>query len=567
MAETESILSRLRYMSDSSEFVNFFPEGYEIGRTKYIIVSGGVMSTVGKGVFAGSLAHLLTLRGYTVAPVKLEGYLNVDSGTLNPFRHGEVFVLADGAETDLDLGNYERFIDQDLTGDHFITAGKVYWSVLKKEREGGYSGRDVLVIPHLTGEIKFLLRKLAVKKHFDFVIVEIGGTIGDYENVFFVEAVRQLRYDEGRENVIFCHVTPVLYSDASSELKSKPTQHSVRTLQGLGIQPDMIVARSKYPYTTRIIEKISVYCNVPVDQVFKSPNVDSIYHLPSILEKQNIIEKIVELVRLEPKPKPARLPLESYRQDTSGDEITVAIVGKYVANADAYLSILMALEHVAVKLGMHLKVELVNSEDVAEDFQILGSLKPNAIIIPGGFGSRGVDGKIKAARYAREQRVPTLGLCLGFQVGLIEIARNLCGWTNANSTEFDPKTEHPIIYLLPNQRSLELLVGGTMRLGAHQVRIVKGTRTHTLYGGSRVTERFRHRYEFNQAYKCILEEQGVVFSGTTPDGSIMQIFELRNQPYYIGTQFHPEYQSRPRKPHPLFLGLLEEARKHRMHQV
>lgn len=559
---SESLLSSLRQVSDSSEFISFVPNGYQSGRTKFVVVTGGVMSTVGKGVFAGSLAHLLSLSGYNVAPIKLEGYLNVDSGTLNPFRHGEVFVLADGTETDLDLGNYERFIDRDLTADNFLTAGKVYWSVLHKEREGGYGGRDVLVIPHLTGEIKLMLRKLATKEPYDFVIVEIGGTVGDYENIFFIEAVRQLRYEEGRENVVFCHVTPILYSEASEELKSKPTQHSVRALQGLGVQPDIIVARSKYPLTDRVLEKISLNCNVPVGQVYKSPDLKSIYQLPSVLSEQGVVDTIVRLTCSESYPKPKQLPLDSYIVKSDGEEVRVGLVGKYVANADAYMSVIAAVEHASVHCGVKARVQLIDSESVDTDPQVLEDVNPDAIIIPGGFGTRGIEGKIKAAQYSREHKVPTLALCLGFQVSLIEIARHLGNLPSANSTEFAPETVDPVIYLLPSQRSVEL-VGGSMRLGAQRVRLVDGTHSQRLYQSSEVIERFRHRYEFNRTYAKLMEDLGVVFSGTTPDGTIMQVFELRNHPYYIGTQFHPELQSRPLSPHPLFVGLINAARHRR----
>ena len=557
-------LSKL--VSDNSEFVDFYPPDYTVGKTKYIFVTGGVMSGIGKGVFTSSLAHLLKIYGYSVSIVKMEGYLNIDSGTLNPLRHGEVFVLDDGTECDLDLGSYERFLDQNMDKDNFITSGRIYSLMLSKERQGRYLGRDVLVIPHLTGEIKLLWRSKALRDHIDFLLIEIGGTIGDYENMNFVEAARQMRHEEGRNNIIFCHVTQVLYSESSQELKSKPTQHSVKMLMQQGIQPDIIVARSDRKLTTRLKEKVSLYCNVPINQVIEDPDVDSAYVLPSILDREErIIDMILRLCMYSDsdiRRKRRQYPLEKYaerlRLARRNNNVLVSIVGKYVANVDSYISIDTALEHAGTMLKTGVSPKYVDSSNLRnQDLR-----ESDAIIVPGGFGKRGIDGKLKAISYARTKSVPFLGLCLGFQLAVIEVSRNLCGMDGANTTEFDPSTNWPVIYLLPTQQNI-MELGGTMRLGKHKVLVKERTTAYKLYQKKTVEERFRHRYEFNRQFEEDLEKCGVVFSGMTIDGEIYQILELQDHPFFICTQFHPEFLSRPLRPHPLFLGLVNAALRHK----
>ncbi|RME77893.1 MAG: CTP synthase [Planctomycetota bacterium] len=529
------------------------------------------MSGVGKGIFASALAYLLKCYGYSVSIVKTEGYLNMDSGTLNPFRHGEVFVLDDGTESDLDLGNYERFLDTNLDRKNFITSGRIYSIILSKERSGEYLGRDVLVIPHLTGEIKYLWREKALQNHHDVVIVEIGGTVGDYENLHYIEAARQMRNEEGFDQVLFCHVSPIIYSDSSNELKSKPTQHGVRNLMQYGIQPDFILCRTNHPLSLRIKEKVSLYCNIPLSHTIEAPTCPTIYSIPHFLdEKENLVEKIQNRMKLSPvQGHRPYFPLKQYdakmERARKGAEIRILIAGKYVKNRDSYLSIIQALEHSSVEKEVRVKAEYLDIEildncrsleEVEDHLARLGDI--HGIIVPGGFGKRGVEGKIWMSYYAREKGIPFLGICLGFQMALVDIARNLAGLHGANSTEFDAKTPHPIICLLPNQRNLEQ-IGGTMRLGKQKVEIQKGTKAYNLYGSGETFERFRHRFEFNHKYKSLLESYDVVFSGKAEGEEIYQIFELRNHPYFLGTQFHPEYLSRPLSPRPLFSGLLEAA--------
>ena len=500
----------------------------------------------------------------------MEGYLNIDAGTINPYRHGEVFVLSDGTECDLDLGNYERFLGKELSNHNFITAGKIFSMVLEKERQGNYLGRDVLIIPHITGEIKYHWRSKALEGQHDFVIVEIGGTAGDYENLNFIEAAREMRYEEGMDNVIFCHVTPIIYSPHSKELKSKPTQHSVRTLMQLGVQPDFIICRTKESLTTRIKEKVSLYCNIPMEYTIESQDVPSTYLVPSMLNKQKLVQLIEQKLKLQPKEQ-IQLHGQTFEQYVHtllglSKSVNVVIAGKYVSNEDSYLSITHSLEHAGVFNLAQISVKFLEVEDLLhipiDEHPILKTA--DAIIVPGGFGKRGLEQKISICKYARENRIPFLGLCLGFQMALIEITRNLCGIETANTTESDPDSLEPVIYLLPTQHNIEH-IGGSMRLGAHQVQLHPFDRSQVveLYNNLTPTERFRHRYEFNRVYEEKLKSVGVRFVGTTPDGQINQIFEFDSKihPYFVGTQFHPEFLSRPLKPHPLFVGLIKAAIK------
>ncbi|OLS27275.1 MAG: CTP synthase [Candidatus Heimdallarchaeota archaeon LC_3] len=572
----QGINARLKDLkSDESEFLDFFPENYTKGNYHYIFITGGVYSSVGKGIFAGALGHLLQSYGFNVTIIKMEGYLNIDSGTINPFRHGEVFVLEDGTESDLDLGNYERYLNKNLTQDNFITAGKIYSRVLEKERQGEYLGRDVLVIPHLTGEIKNAWRRKAQSMSTSsqtIVLLEIGGTVGDYENLIFIEAARQMKLEEGEENVLFFHVTPILYNDKSEEFKTKPSQHSVRALMELGIQPNFVVCRTKEQLPTRVKEKVSLYCNIPMERVLESPDVISTYLIPSILNKQNIIRLLETKLKFPYRSYTDQIidSFETYAKSlltikNEGHKITIIIAGKYVNNVDSYLSIAHSLEHAGVANNVTVRIKYIDTEAVessnTENFGKLLS-RADGIIVPGGFGKRGLEGKIKVVKYARENKIPYLGLCLGFQVALIEFARNVCGINKAQTTESNPNTPEPVIYLLPTQANIDQ-IGGSMRLGAHKVKLhpFSTSKVMELYLKDEILERFRHRYEFNKKYQEIFEKEGIHFVGKTPDGKINQIFELDQNihPYYIGTQFHPEFLSRPKNPHPLFFGLVKAA--------
>ena len=559
-------LDHFRSKTDEAEAIEFFPPNYRIGRTKYVFVTGGVMSGVGKGVFSASLGHLLKHYDFTVSQVKMDGYLNQDAGTINPYRHGEVFVLNDGTECDMDLGTYERFLDDDLNRFNYVTSGKVYRIILDKERRGEYLGRDVQVVPHVTGEIKYLIRTKAHEGPYDVVVVEIGGTVGDIENIHFIEAAREMLHDEGRENVLFVHVTSVLYNESTGELKSKPTQHSVKMLLQLGVQPDMIVCRSAIPLNLKIRQKISLYCNVSEDHVISSPDTDSIYRVPTLLDEQNTAQRVADRLRLNlPHRFNRTRPFDVFLKHLSGShrEVRIAITGKYTALHDSYVSIMNALEHCEVKEDITIKTEWIDTTEYARGRQIEPDLMRgiSGVIVPGGFGERGAEGKIKFITYARENGIPFLGLCYGFQLAVVEFARKVCDLPLASHTEFDPDTEVPIIYLLPEQRRLAEM-GATMRLGGHEVKIKRGTLANSLYGQESVVERFRHRYEFNIDYLDIVEQHGMVFSGMTRDEQIMQILEIPSHPYFVGTQFHPELTSRPYHPQPLFLGFAHAARLH-----
>ncbi len=555
--------------TDDSEYLDFFPPHYRIGRSKYIIVTGGVMSGVGKGVFTASLSHLLQHAGFSVTTMKIDGYLNLDAGTLNPYRHGETFVLDDGTECDLDLGTYERFLDTTLNSFNYMTSGKIYSRILAKERRGEYLGRDVQIVPHVTGEIKDLIRQKAKEAPYDIILVEIGGTVGDIENLHFIEATRELMMDEGRENIMFAHVTMVPWSEASGEQKSKPTQHSVKKLLEMGIQPDIIVCRSKEPLQRKVREKISLYCNVPIDQVISSPDTDSIYTLPHLLDQQNLTTIATSRLRLN-MPYPSKESAQSlfapfvHHNKRRSPVLNIAVTGKYSSMRDSYISITKALEHAEPWEQIRVNLEFIDTTDFDHDEQLTVDVlrDVHGIIVPGGYGLRGTDGMIRCIQYARKHQIPYLGLCLGFQLAAIEFARHVCGLEKAASTEFDPDTPEPLISLQPDQEEISDL-GGTQRLGGHDVLLKPGTRVHRIYGKDVVHERFRHRYELNTTYKEALEEAGMVFCGMTPDRRIMQILDLPAHPFFMATQFHPEWLSRPNRPHPLFHEFVRAAKRYR----
>lgn len=527
--------------------------------TKFIFVTGGVVSGLGKGITAASLGRLLKQRGLKVAAQKLDPYMNVDPGTMSPFQHGEVFVTDDGAETDLDLGHYERFIDEDLNKFSNLTSGKVYWNVLNRERTGGYLGETVQVIPHITGEIINFIYSGAEKTGADVLITEIGGTTGDIESQPFLEAIRQISLEKGRENCLFIHVTLVPYLKGSNEHKSKPTQHSVKELRSMGISPDIIIARADEPLDDSIKAKISLFCNVKRDCVIENLTLSNIYEAPLMLHEGGLDEVVCRELGLktkEPDLDEWKNLIQKIKERQK--EVSIAIVGKYVRLHDAYLSIMESLSHAGFDTGAVVKIKWVDSEDVTEQnvAEILSGV--NGIIIPGGFGDRGIEGKITACRYAREENIPLLGICLGMQIAVIEFARNVCGLKGANSSEFDAKSPHPVIDLMEEQIGITRK-GGTMRLGAYPCKTKDGSKLQELYGEKLISERHRHRYEFNNAYRETLTKCGMVICGTSPDERLVEAIELPNNRFFIGVQYHPEFKSRPNKPHPLFLGLLKAA--------
>jgi CTP synthase len=521
-------------------------------RTKFIFVTGGVASGLGKGITTASLGRLLKSRGLTVTLQKLDPYINVDPGTMNPFEHGEVFVLDDGAETDLDLGHYERFIDESLHRESNTTTGAVYQAVIAKERRGDFLGKTVQVIPHITNEIKDRIRRLAVATNPDVVIVEVGGTVGDIESLPFLEAIRQFRNEVGRENVAFVHVSLMPFIGPTGEIKTKPTQHSVRELRSIGIQPDVIVCRSDRPITTHLKEKISLLCDVETRAVVSAVDAESIYEVPLVLHREGLDGYLARLLRL---PE-ANADLSEWQSlvgkvHRAVTPVEISIVGKYVNLRDAYLSVMEALKHAGFHHGARVNLSWVASDDLVsgDAGDVLGGA--DGILVPGGFGVRGVEGKLEAIRYAREVGVPYLGLCLGLQCAVIEFARNVCGLDRANSSEFQADTPHPVIDLLPEQHGV-VDMGATMRLGAYPCELVPGTRAAQAYGTAVVHERHRHRYEVNPRYHGTLQDHGMVFSGMSPDGRLVEIIELPAHPFFVAGQFHPELKSRPTRPHPLF---------------
>ena len=528
---------------------------------KYVFVTGGVVSGLGKGITAASLGRLLKARGYKVTMQKFDPYINIDPGTMNPIQHGEVFVTDDGAETDLDLGHYERFIDESLTKNSNVTTGKVYWSVLQKERRGDYGGGTVQVIPHITNEIKSRFYRNFTSDDMHIAIIEVGGTVGDIESQPFLEAIRQFQHEVGHENAILCHVTLIPYLRASGELKTKPTQASVKELQGMGIQPDIIVCRSEQPLDQGLKDKIALFCNVPNSHVLQNLDVEYLYEAPLAMEQENLAKVVCESLKLdcpEPDLTDWKEMVNDLRHPTQ--EVRIALVGKYTALHDAYISVVEALKHGGIPLHTTIDIKWVDSEELTTDNvgELLGDV--NGILVPGGFGIRGVEGKILAARYARENNIPYLGLCLGMQVAIIEFARHVCGYNDAHSIELDPNTKHPVIALMPDQNGVED-IGGTLRLGAYPCVLDKDSKACKVYGTTEISERHRHRYEVNNDYRTALVEHGMKLCGTSPDGRIVEMIELPDHPWFIATQAHPELKSRPNRPHPLFRGFVEAATK------
>ena len=526
---------------------------------KYIFVTGGVVSGLGKGITAASLGRLLKARGLKVAAQKLDPYINVDPGTMSPYQHGEVYVTEDGAETDLDLGHYERFIDEDLNKYSNLTTGKVYWSVLNKERRGEYLGHTVQVIPHITNEIKEFVFSVGNHTDADVVITEIGGTIGDIESQPFLEAARQISLEVGRENCLFIHVTLVPFIKGSDEHKSKPTQHSVKELQGMGIKPDVIVLRADEPLEEEIFDKISLFCNVSRDCVIENTTLPNLYEAPLMLEKQNFSSVVCRRLGLKTKQPDLADWIELVdRIKTRTKTVNIALVGKYVKLHDAYLSVAEALRHAGYVYGTRINISWVDSETLTEENAADTLKDADGIIVPGGFGGRGIAGMISAVKYARENNIPFFGICLGMQIAVIEYARNVLGYRDANSGEFDEACAHKVIDFMPGQ-SEDIDKGGTLRLGAYPCVIKKGSTMERLYGKTEISERHRHRYEFNNDYKDEFVKKGLTVGGISPDGKLVETVELTERPFYVGVQFHPEFKSRPNKAHPLFKGFIKAA--------
>ena len=528
---------------------------------KYIFFTGGVLSSVGKGVTAASVGRLLKARGFSITVQKLDPYLNVDPGTMSPYQHGEVYVLDDGSETDLDLGHYERFCDLRLKRTSTVTTGQVYEEVIERERRGDYLGGTIQVVPHITNEIKRRINLLGRSSEAEIALIEVGGTVGDIEGQPFLEAIREMRNELGRENTAFVHITWLPYLKATAETKTKPTQHSVRELRSIGILADMIMARSDYPVEKELTQKIARFCDVKPEAVVPLVTADLLYEIPLSLEESHVADILLEALGLEARHEPE---LDGWRWmvnelKKTKPSVKIGLVGKYVELHDAYLSVREALKHAALYYGVDADIEWISSTDLETMEDADAALKDvDAVIVPGGFGSRGVEGKIRAARFAREHNLPYLGLCLGLQVMVIDYARNVLGLKDANSAEFDKMTEHPVIDLMTDQKGLDRL-GGTMRLGLYPCRILENTLAGNLYNQELVDERHRHRYEVNNEYRKILEEHGLVFSGHSPDGMLVEIVENKAHPYMIACQFHPEFLSRPNRPHPLFLGLIQAA--------
>ena len=535
--------------------------------TKYIFVTGGVVSSLGKGITAASLGRLLKSRGYRVTIQKFDPYINIDPGTMSPYQHGEVFVTDDGAETDLDLGHYERFIDINLSKNSNTTTGKIYQSVINKERRGDYPGGTVQVIPHITNEIKERVFRVGQQDNADFVITEIGGTVGDIESLPFLEAIRQVKKDVGKNDVLYIHVTLVPYISAAGELKTKPTQHSVKELRSIGISPDIIVCRSEKPISKEMREKMAMFCDVDPDAVIQNLTARSIYEVPMLMEEQGLDTIVLRKLEMEDKPKDmqgwhdmvARI-LKKYDK-----KVTIAVVGKYVALQDAYISITESLRHAAVANEAELDIHWVNAEEIEADDTNMDKVMAgvDGILVPGGFGNRGIEGKIKAIQYAREHKIPFFGICLGMQCAVIEFARHVCGMADANSSEFNPNSTHPVIDLMPEQLDVEDL-GGTMRLGLYPCKVYPDTLTSKAYNAELIYERHRHRYEFNNAFREEIVGKGLVLGGTLPNGRLVEIVELpeSEHPWFLGAQFHPEFKSRPTNPHPLFREFVGAAVKH-----
>jgi CTP synthase len=560
------LLTSVSKTSTDSEFFSPVPPGYKPGKTKYLFVMGTVMSGLGKGIFSSCLAKLMQDKGLRVAPIKLEGYLNIDSGTLNPFRHGEVFVLDDGMECDMDLGTYERMLDQDLSRANFCTSGQIFNDVLNKERRGDYLGRDVQMIPHVTGEVKLRLRNLAMKSNADIVFVEIGGTVGDLENAYFIEAMRELAYEEGPNSACFVALTYILEPQTLGEQKSKAAQLGIKQLMQLGVQPDIIACRCASPVTDTVRQKISVYSNVPFERVISLHDSASIYTIPAMLRDKGLDFEVARLLKIED-----RLNLRNERKswaqwcdftdkiDAAQKPVTIAITGKYTSVRDSYASIINSLEHAGIALGAKVNIKWIETTNLTDANVSTNLADVDGIIVPGGFGTRGAEGKICCVKHSRENNLPYLGICFGFQMAVIEFARNVCGLTGANSTEIEPDCKEPVIDYLPEQLKIEGL-GGNMRLGGFDIELKPDTFAWQLFAKARsVRMRFRHRYEVSPRYIDSLEKGGLVFSGKAPNQPIMQILEIPSHPYFVGTQAHPCLTSRPLRPQPMFVGLIAAA--------
>lgn len=567
--DSYALLNSIRATSADTEFYLPMPAGYQPGRTKYVVVMGTVMSGLGKGIFSSSLAKCLQDKGLSVAPIKLEGYLNIDSGTLNPYRHGEVFVLDDGTECDMDLGTYERALDLDLTRLNFCTSGQIYRRVLDRERTGGYLGRDVQMIPHVTGEVKNRLRELAVATQADLVFVEIGGTVGDVENAYYIEAMRQLAFEEGQRNVCFVALTYVLEPATLGEQKSKAAQLGIRQLMQGGIQPHVIACRARNPVTQKVREKIALFSNVPPERVFSMHDCDTVYLIPEMLRGAGVDKAVIEWLELEQrlddeKERQAREAWSQYvaRFRNASRQVTIGITGKYTLVRDAYASILKALEHAGVQHGCKVHAQWIDTTTLTDETAAAALQGVDGVIIPGAFGTRGAEGKIAVLKHARTTRLPCLGICYGFQMAVIEFARNVAGMADANSTEIDNECRFPVINLLPDQRKIEGL-GGSLRVGGYDIVVKSDSLAHRMFG-PRARLRFRHRYEVDPQYIMPLETAGLVFSGRSPRADIMQILELPADihPFFIATQAHPELSSRPLSPQPMFVGLVDAALRH-----
>ncbi len=526
---------------------------------KYVFVTGGVVSGLGKGITAASLGRLLKARSYKVTMQKFDPYINIDPGTMNPIQHGEVFVTEDGTETDLDLGHYERFIDENLDKNSNVTTGKVYWSVLQKERRGDYGGGTVQVIPHITNEIKSRFYRNFTDEDTRIAIIEVGGTVGDIESQPFLESIRQFQHEVGRENAILIHVTLIPYLSASQEMKTKPTQASVKELQGMGLQPDIIVCRSERPLDQTLKDKIALFCNVPSNRVLQNLDVEHLYEAPLAMEEEHLAQVACDCLHLdcpEPDLTDWRAVVEALRTPT--DEVTIALVGKYTQLHDAYISVVEALKHGGISNRCVVNIKWVDSETVTAD-NVAGLLDDvDGVLVPGGFGDRGIEGKIHAITFARKNNIPFLGLCLGMQLAIVEFARNVLSYNDAHSIELDPSTTHPMIALMPDQNGVED-IGGTLRLGSYPCVLDKNSKAYTLYGEKTIHERHRHRYEVNNDYRAVLTENGMKLSGLSPDGRIVEMCELPAHPFFVATQAHPELKSRPNRPHPLFKGFVEAA--------
>ncbi|WP_279237113.1 CTP synthase [Alkaliphilus serpentinus] len=527
--------------------------------TKYIFVTGGVVSSLGKGITAASLGQLLKSRGLKVTIQKFDPYINIDPGTMSPYQHGEVFVTDDGAETDLDLGHYERFIDINLSKNNNVTSGKVYWSVISKERKGDYLGGTVQVIPHITNEIKERVYRVAKEGTFDVVITEIGGTVGDIESLPFLEAIRQVKYDVGVDNVMYIHVTLVPYLGKAGELKTKPTQHSVKELRSIGIQPDVVVCRAERPLSQEMKDKIGLFCNLSPSSVVQNLDAESLYDVPLMLQEEKLDELAIK--RLGLKAKASDLTLWKKIVDKHKNPVAavkIALVGKYVELKDAYMSVAEALVHSGIYNDAKIDIQWIHSADVNKETVAELLKEADGILIPGGFGDRGIDGKIEALRFGRENKIPTLGICLGMQLAVVEFARNVIGLTEAHSSELNPSTTHPVIDLMPEQLDIEDM-GGTMRLGVYPCKVYPNTKAKEAYGEELIYERHRHRYEFNNEFRELLTKSGLVISGISPDERLVEIIELKDHPWFVAAQFHPEFKSRPTRPHPLFREFVKAA--------